>query len=44
MSTVRGGAADEYPDSRDRGDLEGMSRAVRMGAEKVTVVIDRELP
>lgn len=26
------------------GDLEGMSRAVRMGAEKVTVVINRELP
>lgn len=26
------------------GDLEGLSRAVRMGAEKVTVVINRELP
>lgn len=26
------------------GDLEGMSPAVRMGAEKVTVVINRELP
>lgn len=26
------------------GDLEGMSRAVRMGAEKVAVVINRELP
>ncbi len=26
------------------GDLEGISRAVRVGAEKVTVVINRELP
>ncbi len=26
------------------GDLEGMSRVVRIGAEKVTVVINRELP